>query len=65
VIGLDALRENAARTRRQIESSLSTKGVRGAMSEFFAAIRHASTMPAPELRDPRHDAGDVRASRRS
>ncbi len=40
VIGLDALRENAARTRRQIESSPFTKGVRGAMGEFFATIRH-------------------------
>jgi Dynamin family len=39
VIGLDALRDNAARTRRHIEGSPFTKGVRGAMSEFFASIR--------------------------
>jgi hypothetical protein len=39
VIGLDALRENAGRTRRHIEGSPFTKGVRGAMSEFFATIR--------------------------
>jgi len=40
VIGLDALRANASRTRRHIEGSPFTKGVRGAMSEFFATIRH-------------------------
>src|SRR5262252_5857777 len=40
VVGLDALRENAGRTRRHIEGSPFTKGVRGAMSEFFATIRH-------------------------
>ena len=39
VIGLDALRGNAGRTRRQIESSPFTKGVRDAMNEFFATIR--------------------------
>ncbi len=39
VIGLDALRTNAGRTRRHIESSPFTKGVRGAMNEFFATIR--------------------------
>ncbi len=39
VIGLDALRANAGRTRRHIEASPFTKGVRGAMNAFFAAIR--------------------------
>ena len=39
IIGLEALRGNAARTRRAIEASLFTKGVRGAMNEFFAQIR--------------------------
>lgn len=38
-IGLDALRANAGRTRRNIESSPFTKGVRGAMNDFFASIR--------------------------
>ena len=40
VIGLDALRTNARRTRRHIEGSPFTKGVRGAMNEFFSTIRH-------------------------
>lgn len=39
VIGLDALRANAGRTRRHIEGSPFTKGVRAAMSDFFGAIR--------------------------
>jgi hypothetical protein len=39
VIGLDALRANAGRTRKAIEESPFTKGVRTAMGEFFAAIR--------------------------
>jgi ElaB/YqjD/DUF883 family membrane-anchored ribosome-binding protein len=39
IIGLEALRANAGRTRRAIEASLFTKGVRGAMNEFFAQIR--------------------------
>jgi hypothetical protein len=39
VIGLEALRANAARTRKGIERSPFTKGMRVAMSEFFAAIR--------------------------
>ncbi len=38
-IGLDALRTNATRTRRQIEDSPFTKGMRGAMNDFFASIR--------------------------
>jgi ElaB/YqjD/DUF883 family membrane-anchored ribosome-binding protein len=39
LIGLEALRANASRTRRAIEASLFTKGVRGAMNDFFAQIR--------------------------
>ena len=39
VIGLDALRANAGRTRRHIEGSPFTKGMRTAMNDFFAAIR--------------------------
>jgi hypothetical protein len=39
VIGLSALRQNAARTRQRIESSPFTRGVREAMSEFFARLR--------------------------
>ena len=39
VIGLEALRGNAGRTRRSIERSPFTKGMRAAMGEFFAAIR--------------------------
>jgi Dynamin family len=38
VIGLPALRSNAARTRHRIEDSNFTKGVREAMNEFFARI---------------------------
>lgn len=38
-IGLEALRANAGRTRRKIEDSPFTKGVRGAMGDFFASIR--------------------------
>ena len=39
VIGLEALRTNAGRTRRSIERSPFTKGVRTAMAEFFTSIR--------------------------
>src|SRR4030095_3838605 len=39
VIGLDALRNHAGRTRRHIEESPFTKGVLTAMSDFFATIR--------------------------
>jgi len=39
VIGLEALRTSAGRTRRSIEKSPFTKGVRGAMGEFFLGIR--------------------------
>src|SRR5215470_3045158 len=38
-IGLETLRETAAETRRRIEDSPFTKGVRMAMSDFFATIR--------------------------
>jgi len=39
MIGLEALRANAGRTRKAIEASLFTKGVRGAMNDFFSQIR--------------------------
>ncbi len=39
-IGLEALRANAARTRRAIEDSPFTRGVRAAMNAFFGDIRH-------------------------
>jgi hypothetical protein len=39
LIGLDRLRTNAASTRKAIEASLFTKGVRGSMNDFFARIR--------------------------
>jgi hypothetical protein len=39
LIGLDALRANAARTRQAIEASTFTPGMRSAMNEFFATIR--------------------------
>jgi hypothetical protein len=38
-IGLETLRGTAGETRRRIEDSPFTKGVRAAMSDFFAAIR--------------------------
>jgi hypothetical protein len=53
-IGLEALRANAARTRRNIEDSPFTKGVRGAMNEFFAGIRgdlDAAARQAGEIHD--------------
>ena len=53
-IGLEALRTNAARTRRSIEDSPFTKGVRGAMNEFFAGIRKdldAAARQAGEIQD--------------
>ena len=43
VIGLEELRANAARTRRRIEDSPFTKGVREAMNEFFAQIHNDLT----------------------
>jgi hypothetical protein len=39
VIGLSALRHNASRTRKRIEDSPFTRGVREAMGEFFARLR--------------------------
>ena len=39
-IGLEALRANASRTRREIEKSPFTKGVRQAMGDFFATIHN-------------------------
>jgi hypothetical protein len=53
-IGLEALRANAGRTRRNIEDSPFTKGVRGAMNEFFAGIRgdlDAAARQAGEIHD--------------
>jgi hypothetical protein len=53
-IGLEALRANAGRTRRNIEDSPFTKGVRGAMNEFFAGIRgdlEAAARQAGEIHD--------------
>jgi len=45
-IGFEALRTNAGQTRRRIEASPFTKGIRAAMNDFFAVIRsdfdHAS-----------------------
>ena len=38
IIGLPALRANAAHTRQRIEQSLLTKGVREAMNDFFGQI---------------------------
>jgi len=37
-VGVDALRANAGETRRGIEASPFTKGIRGAMGNFFATI---------------------------
>jgi predicted nuclease with TOPRIM domain len=45
-IGLEALRANAGRTRRQIEDSPFTRGVRNAMSEFFRGIHGDFTSAA-------------------
>ncbi len=39
VIGLESLRKTAGRTRRRIEDSPFTKGVRDSMGDFFARIR--------------------------
>jgi replication fork clamp-binding protein CrfC len=54
LIGLEALRANAGRTRRSIEASLFTKGVRGAMNDFFSQIRadlDASARKAGEIHE--------------
>ena len=53
-IGLEALRANAGRTRRSIEDSPFTKGVRNAMSAFFIGIRSdfdAAARQAGEIHD--------------
>jgi hypothetical protein len=53
-IGLETLRETAGRTRRQIEDSPFTKGVRTAMSDFFGAIRgniETAAMKTQEVHD--------------
>jgi hypothetical protein len=53
-IGLETLREAAGETRRRIERSPFTKGVREAMSEFFEAIRtniEASAQKTGEIHD--------------
>ncbi|HET7096054.1 MAG TPA: GTPase, partial [Casimicrobiaceae bacterium] len=52
VIGLEALRTNAGRTRRSIERSPFTKGVRTAMAEFFTSIRR-------DLDDAARRAGEI------
>jgi hypothetical protein len=54
VIGLEALRSTAGRTRRAIEGSPFTKGVRGAMGDFFQTIRgdlEVATRKAAEIHD--------------
>jgi hypothetical protein len=53
-IGLEALRTNASRTRRRIEDSPFTKGVRGAMNDFFAGIHsdlNATARQAGEIHE--------------
>ncbi|MCC6194350.1 MAG: dynamin family protein [Burkholderiales bacterium] len=53
-IGLEALRANAGRTRRHIEDSPFTRGVRNAMNEFFRDIHGdfvAAARQATEIHD--------------
>ena len=53
-IGLETLRETAGRTRRRIEDSPFTRGVRSAMSDFFEAIRasiETSALKTQEIHD--------------
>src|SRR5579864_6885571 len=53
-IGLQTLRETAGATRKRIEASPFTKGIRIAMSDFFAAIRgdlEKSTQKSLEIHD--------------
>ena len=53
-IGLAALRVNAARTRRQIEDSPFTRGVRAAMGDFFLGIHEnfaAAARQSVEIHD--------------
>jgi len=54
IIGLEALRTNAGRTRRGIERSPFTKGVRAAMADFFTSIRRdfgAAAVRAAEIHE--------------
>ena len=53
-IGLEALRANAGRTRRHIEDSPFTKGVRGAMNDFFHRI-HGDFAAAARQSAETHD----------
>ncbi len=53
-IGLEALRANAGKTRRQIEDSPFTRGVRTAMSDFFRQI-HADFSAAGRQSTEIHD----------
>ena len=53
-IGLETLRETAGETRRRIEDSPFTRGVRNAMSDFFGAIRGSidtAAMKTQEIHD--------------
>jgi hypothetical protein len=53
-IGLESLRETAGDTRRRIEDSPFTKGVRSAMGDFFSAIRanfETSAQKTTEIHD--------------
>jgi hypothetical protein len=53
-IGLETLRDTAGRTRRRIEDSPFTRGVRTAMGDFFEAIRasiEAAAMRTQEIHD--------------
>ena len=53
-LGLEALRANAGATRREIEQSPFTKGVRQAMGDFFATIRNdfgLASRQASEIHD--------------
>ncbi|MCC7327565.1 MAG: dynamin family protein [Burkholderiales bacterium] len=53
-IGLESLRTNAARTRRHIEDSPFTRGVRGAMNDFFRQIQNefvATARQSAEIHD--------------
>jgi hypothetical protein len=48
-IGFDALRANAGQTRRRIEASPFTKGIRTAMNDFFAVIHADFDRAAKEI----------------